>query len=512
MTPEAFVSTVFPVLMPFLLVVAVLGWLIRRFDPEFSDWTLFRWSFKLLVLPFLLLRLLFSGGRYALEATGVSLPAIFGPRRTRNPQSVELVARKRADPSKPAGAEHGSWPLMGRSYDAVGLAVIGESGSAKGQTIVNQVIRHQLTHGSEHLIILDIKPELETIVRQYARPEDRIYLYTSHAAKKKSSALNLFGDIDMAGDVAEMLTRPERSKDPYWAEKAADLLETAARHYHHRAGGGAVSLGLLADVVADRDRLADLRDRDAAVDNVADNTKEWGSIRSNSARALAALKMERVRRMVDPLAKTTQPDFGSWGGRTIVLLQPSEELADRLAPLMSTMLHVLYLKAAAGGWGGGPGTKFIADEAASFMALERLSRYLEIGRGRKVQTMYVLQSRKQLVDVLGEDRADRTLAATELQCVGATSDLGTAEFMERLSGPDRVHYRGPRTPEGRRPWHEHMRPKIQAHEITAQGRGDWTVRHHAEVGKYHVPEGCYYYRQTHPAPQPLRVHGIPKRV
>lgn len=396
--------------------------------------------------------------------------------------------------------------------DGVHCAVIGEPGSAKGQTVINYVLKHQLQHSPEHLIIIDVKPELDRIVRQYARPNDRIFLYTSHSAKKKSSALNLFGEMDMAGDVAEMLTQPDRAKEPYWPEKAADLLEATARHYHRAGGGGAVSLAGIADTVADREALENLRDRDPAVGNVADNSREWGSIRSNASRAVAALKIDRARRMVDPLAKTTQPYFGPGAPRTIVILQPSEELADRLESLIAAMFHVLYHLAAAGGFAGGVGTKVIADEAASFMALHRLPRYLEIGRGRKVQMMYVLQSRKQLVDVLGEDRADRTLAATELQMIGATSDLGTAEFFEKLSGPTRVQYRGPRNPDGDRPWQDHMRPKVQAHEITSQGRGDWTIRHHADIQKFHVPENGFWYRQPHPEPQPLRVHGIPKRT
>ena len=433
----------------------------------------------------------------------MSLPAIFGPRRVRNPESVELVKRQMVTPARPAGAKHGSWPILGRSFEGVHAVVVGEPGSAKGQNVINYTIQHQLQHSPEHLIIIDVKPELETIVRQYARPDDRIFLYTSHAKKKKSSALNLFSDIDQAGDVAEMLTQPERSKDPYWAEKAADLIEADARHLY-RAGGGAVSLGEIADTVADRTRLEELRDRDPMVDNVADNTREWGSIRSNASRAVAPLKIDRVRRMFDPLPKTTQPDFGN-GPRNIVIIQPSEELADRLAPLIGAMLHVLYHKAAGAGFSGGPGTKVIADEAASFMALHRLPRYLEIGRGRKVQVMYVLQSRKQLVDVLGEARADRVLASTEIQVIGATTDFGTAEFMERLSGQERVHYRGPRAPDGGRPWSEHIRSRVQAHEVVSQGPGDWTVRHHAELSKFHVakPAG-YYFAQRHPEPRPLR--------
>ena len=67
---------------------------------------------RVAILPVTILASLFKGGRYALESADVSLPAIFGPRRVRNPESVELVKRKTVNPSRPDGAEHGSWPLM----------------------------------------------------------------------------------------------------------------------------------------------------------------------------------------------------------------------------------------------------------------------------------------------------------------------------------------------------------------------------------------------------------------
>ena len=477
--------------------------------PERRIWARIGWL--VLTWPWQLAWAAAKGGVSALQAGGVEMPSIFGPPKVRHPETHELVKRQTADPTRPAGAEHGSWPILGRGWKAVHCNVTSEPGGANGQTAINYAIKHHLEHSPEHAIIVDVKPELDEIVRRYGGPEDRIFLYTSHGRKPKSSALDLFSDIDMAAEVGRILTRPEDSNEPYWAKKAAALVAANARRLRG-AGGGAVSLSDIYDIVSDRKTLEALRDRDPLIDNVADNVKEWGSIRSNSLQALEVLAIPRVRRMVDPLPKTSQPEFSAWGGRTIVIIQPSEELGDTLAPLISAMLHVLYMRAAAGGWGGGPGTKVYADEAASFMALDRLPRYLELGRGRLVQLMYVLQSRKQLVDVLGEERADRVLAATELQFIGATTDLGTAEFLERLSGPARVHYRGPRNLDGKRPWSEHMRPKVQAHEITGQEPGEWTARHHADVWKFRVPNPAgFFYMQPHPDPQPLRIYGIPKR-
>lgn len=499
-----------------LLIVALLGGLGVAF------YALYDWSHQsedggrrlvwaVATLPLRLVGLLFRGGRGALESSGVALPSIFGPPRSRDPQKHQFVKRKTADPMRPGGAEHGSWPYMGQAWPAAHFGLAGESRSGKGQGGINHIIRHQLLNSPEHLIINDVKPELEGIVKRYARPDDRIFLYTTHANKRKSSALNLFGDLDTVAEMMRVLTRPEDSKEPFWARKAAGGLSETARHLHRQQGGGAVSLGEIYDIVSNRDRLNDLRDRAPAVDNVADNPSEWGSIRSNMLEALEPIGIPRVRRMLDPLPQTTQPYFGPGAPRTIVILQPAEELGGTLEPVIAVMLHVLYHLAAAGGWAGGAGTKVIADEAASFMALHRLPKYLELGAGRKVQLMYVLQSRKQLVDALGDDTADRVLSGTELQALGATTDTGAADFFERLSGPARVQYRGPRNPNGDRPWQDHMRPKVQAHEITAQARGDWTVRHHADIHKYRVPEAAKYGQQLHPDPKPLRVHGIPKR-
>lgn len=100
-----------------LLLVAIVGiigfgalWLYDVSHPnEGGGWRI-AWAFAL--WPLHLVRLTFRGVRYALESADVSLPAVFGPRRVRQPESVELVKRKTVNPSRPDGAEHGSWPLM----------------------------------------------------------------------------------------------------------------------------------------------------------------------------------------------------------------------------------------------------------------------------------------------------------------------------------------------------------------------------------------------------------------
>ena len=478
----------------------------------------------------------FRGSATTVGAVG-SLPAggvlrLLGPPRVRKPESVELIPRKtaypsrtpRSDPKPPSGNHqerppsglsnwHGYWPEQGKLREAAHFNLTGESRSGKGQTHINYIIKHQLQCSEEHLIINDVKPELEDVVRRYARPDDRIFVYTADAAKKKSSALNLFTNTDLAPEMARMLTQPEKAgSNQRWPKKAADAIARIAHEaYADQGSQGAISLGGIYDVAADREHLNYLRDASPYVDNVADNPSEWGSIRSNMIEALEPLAIPRVRRMLDPLPGTTQPYFGPGAPRTIVLLQPSQDLAKTLEPIIAAMLHVLYDLACAGGWAGGVGTKLIGDEAASFMALEELPSYLELGAGRRVQVMYVLQSRKQLVDVLTESRADRALDGTELKALGATSDRGAAEYLENLSTPTRVQYRGPRDPDGDRPWSEHFRRTFQAHEATDQDRGDWTVQHHSTIEKSRVPEEEWYYRQDHPPRQKLRVYGIPKR-
>lgn len=433
----------------------------------------------------------------------------WGVRKVRDPDRVEMIPRKTVNPARQAKSHevgHGHFRVLGATRKAVQCAVISESGGAKGQTVVNFVIRDQLQHSPEHLVILDVKGDLyHDVVRRYYSPEgDQLWKLTMHSDAANSSSIALFAATDAARarQVTQALTRPQDSSDPYWAKKAGALIASIATE-----NGGSILRAR--DIVSDPLLLEAERERSRAVDSVADNTKEWGSIRSNAMEALVALDSDRVRRLV---AGWRLPDFGAQKHRQIVVIQPDEDIAGDAAGIIAAAIDALYSTAAFGGKRGGPGTKFIIDEAASFMALESLPRYLELGRGSRVQLMYVLQSAAQLAAVLGRDQAARVLAATPLHLVGSTTDIAMAEELSKLSGVGRVHYRGPaeEAREGRNNWREYERALILPTEITDQKPGEWTVRQGSDIRKYRVPEKRYYYRQQHPPRQATRLMCVPK--
>jgi hypothetical protein len=73
------------------------------------------------------------------------------------------------------------------------------------------------------------------------------------------------------------------------------------------------------------------------------------------------------------------------------------------------------MSAVRSGYAGGPGTKAIFDEAGSFMRLDRLGSYLDLGHGGKIGVVYVLQSRAQLAAQPGSEEAEGLWSATALK-------------------------------------------------------------------------------------------------
>jgi hypothetical protein len=74
------------------------------------------------------------------------------------------------------------------------------------------------------------------------------------------------------------------------------------------------------EVVDDREALKELRKESRRVDNVADEEKEWGYIRSTAARALEPLESARARALFDA-DRVRMPDF-TGPRRQIVFLCP----------------------------------------------------------------------------------------------------------------------------------------------------------------------------------------------
>ena len=398
--------------------------------------------------------------------------------------------------------------------------IVAMAGAGKNQTDLNYELQHQLEYSDEHIILTDPKANapLTKVVQAYARPGvDRIFVYSFHPRDVNSSSLRLFRDPGELSDLAFMLTDEPQAKDSHWNEKAAEAIaavaqalteaerqaESAAAQFAGEKNGSSheisATLNEVRDVIADRRRLEEMRDISPLVDNVADVEKEWGFIRSTASRRLTSLSDPIVRRVFAGGADTPQPDFTRTDGRDIVIVRPYPRSAKRLSRYVYAVLDAAYRAAADGGDAGGPGTKVLIDEAASYMKLENLDEYLDLGRESKVQLTYVLQGTKQLAAKLGREKAEAIISSTEIKVVGATDDIDTAEMISKLSRPETVQYRrAAQADELRGQWDTHQRRLIEPYEINSQQKGEWTCLQSGRAWKVAVPKTAYHYTQAAP--------------
>ena len=444
-------------------------------------------------------------------------------RRVSDPTNAELEQRQVVDPTRNRNELHnGLHDTVGGQVEAVHKVIVAMAGAGKNQADLNYELQHQLEYSDEHIILTDPKANapLTKIVQAYARPGvDRIFVYSFHPKDANSSSLRLFRDPTELADLAFMLTDQPGEKDSHWNEKAGDAIaavaqalteldaqaSTAAARFAGEENGTrareiTATLNEVRDVIVDRRRLEEIRGISPLVDNVADVDKEWGFIRSTASRRLTALSDPVVRRVFAGGGDTPQPDFTRTDGRDVVIIRPYPRSAKRLSRFVYVALDAAYRAAADGGDAGGPGTKVLIDEAASYMKLENLDEYLDLGRESKVQLTYVLQGTKQLTAKLNsKERAEAIIGSTEVKVVGATDDLDTAEMISKLSRPETVHYRkAAQADELRGQWDTHQRRLIEPYEVNSQGKGEFTILQSGRAWKAAVPQSAYHYTQAAP--------------
>jgi hypothetical protein len=416
-----------------------------------------------------------------------------------NPETDEVEKRRTVNPAKPPkrSMELEEQQAAGEILPAVHQGIIAGPGAGKNQAFLNYQIRDAITASSQNLIVVAPKKETEEIVYRYAKRGARVFRYTSHPKDEVCSALDLFENDFRVADVANMICDAP-NEQAHWKEKAEQAIDAIVTTL--RLLGRPANLPAVRDVVSSREELARMRRISAELDEVADEPKEWSYIRSTVTRVLKPLKLLHIRRVFAARDETARPTFDRrHGGRDFVILKPRPGASDAEKRLVCAALDVLYRSACDAGENGGAGTRVIVDEAASFMRLERLPEYLELGRGLRTQLTYVLQSTKQLAAVLGNDEAEQILASTDLLVVGATNDLSTARMIEAASALERVNYWGPRQHDELVPGlRETVRPRITAQEVLAQEKGEWTIKRGPKIWKVRVPEKHYFYRQEHP--------------
>jgi len=416
----------------------------------------------------------------------------------RNPETDEIEERRTVDPSGPPERpmDLEEQRAAGEILPAVHQGIIAGPGAGKNQAFANYQIRDAITASSQNLILVGPKWETEEIVYRYAGPKDRIFRYTFHPKDEACSALDLFEHEHRVAEVAGMICDAP-NEQAHWREKAEQAIEALVAVLPLL--GRNANLPTIRDVISSREELARMRRISAEVDEVADEPKEWTYIRSTASRVLKPLKHLHVRRVFAATDKTARPTFDGRKGRDFVILKPRPGASEAEKRLVCAAVDVLYRAACDAGDNGGAGARVTVDEAASFMRLDRMPEYLELGRGPGVQLTYVLQSTRQLAAALGRDEAEQILASTDLLVIGATNDLETARMIEAASALERVNYYGPRQHDELIPHlRETVRPRITAQEVLAQEKGEWTIKRGPKIWKIRVPKKHYFYRQKHP--------------
>lgn len=382
------------------------------------------------------------------------------------------------------------WSVFDREWERLpSIGVISKAGGGKDEAVVGPTIYQEMLRGSSDLVIMD--PKVEQLIlalrSQYILPKADIYVYGSSPfldPHGRSNAFDLFRH-ERDQTTARILTE-EESRDSHWQHKAADLLVAVWAALEETTGERA-TLCDVREVVDDRDALKELRRESRKVDNVADEPREWGYIRSTAARALEPLESARARAVFDA-DQIRMPDFTS-ERRQIVFLCPDPGAGEAEAKLTAAMVEVLVQLARQTGLDRIQ--KFVMNEAGSFMNLPRLPHYAEIGRGEGVYMMYVLQSWSQLVRRLGIAGARSLWTGAAAQIVGQGAEPELAEEMSRYTEPVRLKHRQPRQ-RRQSPGGEHIseerRPALLPHHVTGLGTGEWIMRVAPDIYRFKVPK------------------------
>jgi TraM recognition site of TraD and TraG len=451
------------------VVIVLPAWMLRTF-------------LLVLALPFVAL------GRAA--GRGTNVPGFLTRSWTAEPDPERpRVQSRNVDPMKLPNKSlpQDQWHLFDRDWERLyAVGVISKAGGGKDETLIGPALFHELLRGSSDVVVMD--PKLEQLAAAhkagYLPRGSDLYVYgtSPRLSREWADAFDVFA-LERNLTTARILTE-EESRDSHWQHKAADLV-VATREALEEETGEKATLADVREVVADREALKELRRQSRRVDNVADEEKEWGYVRSTAVRALEPLESARTRALFDA-SRIRMPDFASQR-RQIVFLCPDPGAGEEEAKLTAAMVEVLVQLSRQ----SGPARiqKFFINEAASFTSLTRLPQYVDIGRGEGVYLMYVLQSYSQLVKRLGAAGARNLWTGSAAQVVGQGAEPELAEEMSRYTNPVRLNHRLPRQ-YGQHPGGEHLseerRQALLMHHITGLGTGQWVMRVAPEIHRYEV--------------------------
>lgn len=212
----------------------------------------------------------------------------FEERRPMEPPSANAGARPKI--------EHGDWYVFARTYrEAVHMVMVGAPGAGKDQAGVMPMLKAQLEHSDEHLVILDPKRELRRSLSPYLRPDDRVFVYSFSRKTGASGSLSVALDEEDVADVAAFLM-PEEGQDGHWARTAQRLFVQVEAALFREYGRRPTVLEIF-DAVEDPDRFDALCEAHPRTKRVSPNEKEFGSVYSTLLSRLDQLRWPRVRRV-----------------------------------------------------------------------------------------------------------------------------------------------------------------------------------------------------------------------
>lgn len=404
----------------------------------------------------------------------------------------ELIPIETVDPSRLPGREpltSNEWPVHGERRRANSIGLTGMPEAAKDQAFISWITYHELIRGTADLFILDAKVEQIRFLIEggYLPPDVDLYVYGSSPLLEelgiRTDAFDIF-DCPRPRTAARILTA---DKDKHWQGKAADVIIQMAAGI--RASGGQGTLAEVADVLADPEAIEEMFRRYPRA-RVSRNENELGSAISTAQRALDPLEHPRTRALFAGGAR--MPDHSS-EKRQIVFFCPDSS-AEEEENITAAFIDVVVQRASLT-----PESrvqKFLLNEAASFVSLLRLPKYIEITRGYGLYLLYALQSYSQAKRQLGQDGAESLWDSTDLKIVGAGASEEIAKDVSRASGIERVEHRRKgkvsQLPREEQIVEERRAGLLEDH-ISGLNKGQFATRQGTDVRRFDVPEEHYFF-------------------
>lgn len=384
----------------------------------------------------------------ALASAGGALYGLFKrSRRSRRAVSTEglhtvdhsapaVTVRQIERPERSIGSVQSKWHILDKDYDVEHVVMHAASGSGKNQGGFNEAAWNIIGFRDESAVLMDPKADLLNEFLRHAPGEQFVYsLIAPNSADEEagrlvhnsSSALNLVATPELAEATAAALYPIEGAKQPIFPQGARRAFTALAEVL----GYDQTNILEIYEVLQDEELIKKLEKKSPRLRRAFSMEGEnfRGSVLGTATIPLSPLENWRVARAFVPEPGALQIDFRT--KQTAYICMPSDPASvDALGPLAGALVAALYSIAT----NARRGTRFLIDEAASFLTIEHLASYMSLGRGQGVRFLLVLQDVSQLYSRLGKERAEEALGNPGLHIFGGTSSAATANYLADRSG------------------------------------------------------------------------------